>query len=295
LRLFDLHCDTGYELYKQNKHLQDNDLHISLERARDIETYVQVMAICCDNKKDDETCFFDFLKIQANLLKEVDINTGKCAPQNGFYLSVEDARLLSGKIERLNVLYDLGVRFLIPMWSGETCIGGSFDTDAGLTEFGKDVIKHCFEMGIVPDVSHSSEMSAKEIFDIALSHGKPVIASHSCSFGVYDHPRNLRDDQFKVIKELGGIVGLSLCRYHLTSDDKCDIDDILRHIDRYLNIGGERMLCLGADMDGAPLPDGISGIESIPHLYEIVSTEFGKDLSDKITWENAYNFVKNNF
>ena len=291
MKLFDLHCDTAYEMYKQKESLASNDLHIALDRTEKIEEYRQVMAVWSDNALSDEACYEDFLKIHKNFLKHTSLFPEK----NKFYLSLEDARLLCGKLERLDSLYDMGIRFLIPMWIGKSIIGGAFDTDSGLTDFGKRVIDRCFELGIVPDISHSSVKSANQIFEIAENHHKPVIASHSCAFSVYEHPRNLRDEQFSRIKASGGVVGLSFCRYHLAmKNEHCGIENILHHIKHYLDIGGENMLCLGADMDGAPMPEGITGIESIPYLYEKLCDSFGKDIADKITFKNAYNFVKTN-
>ena len=249
------------------------------------------MAIWSDNERSNEDCYNDFLDIHSNLLKHTSL-----FPSNEhFYMSIEDARLLCGKLERLDSLYDMGVRFLIPMWSGESIIGGAFDTSSGLTDFGKSVVRRCFELGIIPDISHSSLKSANEIFEIAEKYSGPVIASHSCAFSVHEHPRNLRDEQFRRIKEIGGVVGLSFCSYHLVKkNEHCGIENILDHINHYLDIGGEDMLCLGADMDGAPMPEGITGIESIPYLYKKLCDSFGKDIADKITFKNAYNFVKTN-
>lgn len=290
MKLFDLHCDTAFEMYKKGEGLCSNKLHIALDRTKEFETYNQIMAIWSDCDKSDEECFADFKNINSVLKKE----TEKCfdGNKNSYLISVEDGKLLAGDIKRLDFLYDEGVRFLIPMWSGENCIGGAFDTSKGLSDFGKKVILRCFEIGIVPDISHSSLESASEILDMAEKADKPVIASHSCSYSVYPHDRNLRDEQFLRIKDIGGIVGLSFCRYHLApKEEKCTSDNILSHIEHYLSIGGENTLCFGADMDGAPMPEDIFGIESIPSLYDKICDAFGKDIADNITWNNAYNFV----
>ncbi len=295
MKLFDLHCDTAYEMLRQNKFLKENDLHISLERASELDSYFQVMAVWGDNTLTDKECFEDFLKIAENLKSQTDILGSGSQNKNGFYLSVEDARLLEGKLERLDTLYEAGVRFLIPMWSGSSIIGGAYDTENGLTDFGKNVIKRCFELNIIPDISHSSIESAEDIMNLAEKYGKPVIASHSCSYSVHEHPRNLRDEQFNRIKELGGVVGLSFCRYHLAPENEnCTSENILKHLDRYLSLEGEDILCLGADMDGAPLPYDIEGIQSIPMLYEKIKASFGENIAEKITFFNAYNFVNKN-
>lgn len=292
MKFFDLHCDTAYEMYVQDQGFQKNKLNIDLERAEYLEEYRQVMALWCNNERTDEECFEDFLAMHRNFLHHSSVP----ADFGPFAFSLEDARLLCGSIERLKLLRDMGIRFLIPMWKGESIIGGAFDTDVGLTDFGREVIKGCFELGIIPDISHCSVKSADEILSMAEQRGKTVIASHSCSYSVYAHKRNLRDEQFERIKALGGVVGLSLCAYHLTEyANKCCADDIVRHFEHYLSLGGEDMTCFGADMDGAPMPVGITGIESIANIYEILCKSFGNCVSEKLAYKNASNFIKKNF
>lgn len=290
MRLFDLHCDTAYEMYKRNCGLFENSLHIGLDRASKIDEYIQLMAVWCDKERSDEECYEDFYKI-ADHLEKIEKKSSK---KFRYILTVEDARLLCGKIERLDELAKRGVRVLTPLWEGETIIGGAFNTSTRLSDFGKKVVLRCTELGIVPDISHASAESADDIFHIAESAGKPIIASHSCSFAVYPHPRNLRDTQFEKVKASGGIVGLSFCRYHLTKSDVCPPEIILEHIAHFLELGGENFICLGADMDGAPMPDGIDGIEYIPILYTKLCERFGKVIADKITWENASSFFERN-
>lgn len=290
MKLFDLHCDTAYEIHKRRMHLYKNDLMVSLFGAREIEKYRQITAIWSDCQKSDEDCFKEYNFILGNLNHELEINDIRDFP-----LSVEDARILCGKIERVEKLHGDGVAVITPVWGGESCIGGAFDTDSGLTDFGKEAMNKAAKYGIILDISHSSVKTASEIADISERRGNPMIATHSCAYGVYPHPRNLRTDQFERIKETGGIVGLSFCKYHLTGDADCGITDILRHIDYYLSFGGENVLCIGADMDGAPMPSGIIGIESMPNVYDTINKEFGKEIADRITWENAYNFAEKYF
>ncbi len=291
MKFFDLHCDTAYEMYVQNEGMIKNKLNISIERAKSLDEYRQVMALWCNNERSDKEAFDDFLEMHANFLR----NSSVPSDFGPFAFSLEDARLLCGEIERLDILRSMGIRFLIPVWKGKSIIGGAYDTDAGLTDFGKEVVGRCFEIGIIPDISHCSVKSADEILNMAEKQGKAVIASHSCSYSVYSHRRNLRDEQFLRIKELGGVVGLSLCAYHLTFDDKkCTAEDVLRHFEHYLSLGGEDVTCFGADMDGAPMPNDISGIESVPMIYEKLCEKFGKDIADKLTYENASLFMEKN-
>lgn len=299
MKYFDLHCDTATETFFGSTSLSKNNGHVSLDRLTEVEKYTQVMAIFSRENGSDEECFDEFKRIIEYHKKEngiKQIKSGSELVENDFsYIwSVEDARILCSDISRIDFLYDCGVRIITPVWAGETIIGGAFDTEKGLTDFGKKAVSKFLELDIIPDISHSSEQTAKEIFDLAERADVPVIASHSCSYSVRNHPRNLRDYQFQMVKKSDGIVGLSFCAYHLSDKAKglCDTDDIMRHINHYLSLGGEDILCIGADFDGAGMPKGIEGIQSIPELYRRVEREHGTDLANKIFYINAYNFFR---
>ena len=85
------------------------------------------------------------------------------------------------RIENLKKLYDMGVRFLTLVWAGECSLGGAHDTDIGLTDFGYEVLNGCFELGIVPDVSHASDVMFWQVYEEAKRRGKPFVATHSNS------------------------------------------------------------------------------------------------------------------
>ena len=311
LSLFDSHCDTAYELYRHQVPLTDNErCHVSLNKASCYDRYAQFFAVWSNRRLDDEACWEQFLKIadrfkgeilssdrvaRVHSAAELDsaINNGKCAA----ILAVEDARLTAGKLERLDQMKDMGVKYLTLLWGGETCIGGSHNTEKGLTTYGKSLARRCFELGIIPDVSHASEASVDDLIPIAYEYGKPFIASHSNAYGLYGHTRNLRDRHFAVIKELGGVVGVSLCPEHLTNISlrPATAEDVFAHIDYYLSLGGEDIIGFGADWDGTDLPTDFSGVQDLMKVAEIMAKHnYTEDLIHKIYWKNFYDFAMRN-
>lgn len=303
----DLHCDTPYEIYKQNTSLLSNNLHVSLERASRFDNYTQVMAVWSDCERSDEEAYKDFFEIQNKLLSEIEENKEKVAlcltfsgikqalsqNKSAFILSVEDARILSGDISRLEKLYLCGVRFLTLQWEGESCIGGGYDKNLGLTDFGHAVVQGCFELGIIPDISHACERTANDILDIAQRYKKSVAATHSNSRVVCNHPRNLSDAVFKRVADGGGIIGLSLYPPHLSDDEKADTDTVLSHLKHWISVGGEESICLGCDFDGIKsTPSDIKNISDMAQLYN--SLEAKGFPVKKIFSENANLFLKNN-
>lgn len=307
MKLFDLHCDTATRLLGENQGLYDNNFHISIKRAEYLENYAQVMAIWTDKKLTDEQGYERFFEVLKNLDKEIKINRDRVeriissehllsCTENGkvpLILAVEDARILNNDISRLDILCNHGVRLLTLNWYGETCIGGGHDTDIGLSEFGVSVVKKCFEIGIIPDISHCSFKGARDTIEIAKNYKKPIVASHSDSYFVNRHTRNLRNDDFIDICKLGGLVGINLCPSHLTSNGKADVNDIMKHIEHYLTLGGENTVAMGGDLDGTNLPDGFSGIQDVYKISnEMLKSNYSEELVNKIMYKNAFDFIK---
>ena len=312
LSLFDTHCDTAYELYHRGVHLDANDCcHISLDKAEAYDRYAQYYAVWSNRRLDDEACWQDFLKIAANFKAELaripekavqvmngsDLEAAVSAGKHAAILAVEDARLTAGDLARLDEMKVLGVRYLTLLWGGDTCIGGSHNTENGLTDYGKALARRSFELGIIPDVSHASEQSVDDLIPIAYEFGKPFIATHSNSHTFYPHTRNLRDRHFTVIKELGGIVGVSLCPAHLTdcSVRPATAEDVFAHVDYYLSLGGEDLVGFGADWDGTDLPQGFGGVQDLTQVAEIMARHnYTDELIHKLYWKNFYDFALRN-
>lgn len=308
MKLFDLHCDTATRLLSESQELYDNKCHISLKRAEYLESYAQVMAIWTNHRLTDEQGYERFYEVLKYLNNEITINSSRVAlvctsdallscVNSGkvpLILAVEDVRILNNDITRLNVLFSNGVRLLTLNWSGETCIGGAHNTETGLSDFGISVVKKCFEIGIIPDISHCSFDGARQTIELAQEYKKPIVATHSDSYSVNHHTRNLKDRDFKDITELCGIVGINLCPSHL-SDDSADISNVIKHIEHYLSLGGENTLAMGCDLDGTDLPMGFSGIEDIYKITdEMQRLNYSDDLIYKIMYKNAFDFFKRN-
>ena len=309
MNLIDLHCDTISRLQKNNAILKRNGYHISLDKLSQYDHYSQIMAIFISNKLSDEQgyCYFHeaygyyMSQLAVHYDKVVHTTDGTCIPESWhnnkhpLFLSVEDARILNNDITRLDNLHRKGVRFLVFMWSGSTCIGGSHNTNEGLTDFGRQVMNRCFELGIVPDVSHASEQTTSDMIEIAKQHKKPIIASHSNSYAVYPHSRNLRDSHFKAICDLGGLVGISLCTSHLSGASSVNVDDVIKHIDHYLSLGGENIISLGCDLDGTDLPNGFDDVRDVIQIADKMSQlGYSDTLINKLFWQNAKEFFEKN-
>jgi membrane dipeptidase len=204
LSLFDLHCDTAKRMLLQKEPLAHNSLHVSLDKASCFWRYVQVMALFTPSNLSDEEGWECIVNMWNNLRGDPAVQKGDAvirtnlipsAPMPNFLLAQEDARILCNQLSRVDQLYSMGIRILTPLWKGNTCIGGAHDTNDGLSAFGKKAIARAITLGMIPDISHASEASANEIFEIATRASRPVIASHSNAYRICPVSRNLRDGQ----------------------------------------------------------------------------------------------------
>ena len=115
-----------------------------------------------------------------------------------------------------------------------------------------------------------------------------VIASHSNSRSFYDHTRNLNTDQIKRLVSLGGIIGHSLCPWHLADQGNADLNTVIHNIEVLISEAGEDNVCFGCDLDGTDLPAGFSDLTSLTKLNELLQERFSKEITDKLFFYNAY-------
>jgi len=290
---FDAHCDTIQKICDFDKCLNKNDLHIDLNRLSNLK-HIQVFAAFIDKENDFLSPFqranqlidryFDEIG-KNNESIEHTVNTTqakKCISKGktAALLSIEGGEALEGNIDNLEYFYNRGVRILTLTWNydNELC------TSEGLTDFGKEVVRKMNTLGMLVDVSHIPE---KGFWDVVKSTEIPFCASHSNSFSVKNHKRNLTDNQINEIIRRKGCIGINLYTEFL-KDGICTVEDVFKHIDHILELGGENALGLGCDFDGMDsLPQGITGIESFVYLAELMEKHnYPLDIIKKIMSTN---------
>ena len=224
LPLFDLHCDTLYESHKRNVSLIKNELHLDFRRLSEYTPFCQILAMWSDKRIDGDTAYTRFFKAYGKLKSDIneanatgisvklvtnndELTLAQNGGENAIFLAVEGGKLIGEDLSRLDELYSHGVRFLTLVWNDPCKIGGSNGSDDGLTDFGVSAVKHCFSLGIIPDLSHASDKMCDEVISLAEKNNKVCIATHSNSRTVCEHSRNLTDERFRRIAKLGGIVG----------------------------------------------------------------------------------------
>ena len=151
-----------------------------------------------------------------------------------------------------------------------------------MSPLGRDFIRELESFGIYADVSHLSDAA---FWDLVRMANRPIVASHSNSRALCPHPRNLTDDQFCAIRDTGGVVGMNFY-LHFVGD--ASMDSFLRHMEHFLDLDGEKTICMGGDFDGCEeLAAGLRDVQDVPKIYQALKDRGYSDaLLEDLFWNN---------
>ena len=265
-KIFDPHCDTLCLLNDLGASFEKNNFHIDRRRMEQYDRYTQVFA-----------CFIDPVYKNSAMERFIELSDTFYSQNIGGILSIEGGEMITS-LKVLRSLARQGVRIAALTWNSSNHIASGVlepDKNRGLTEFGKTVVREMNRINMLIDYSHLND---KSFFDIANISNAPIIATHSNSRAVCGHPRNLTDEQFKLIVKTGGCAGINFYPLFLNDSGHAGIDDIVKHIEHFMSLGGERNIGIGADFDGVDyLPEGIRGCGEVykvlDRLLELNYTE----------------------
>lgn len=207
-------------------------------------------------------------------------------------MAVESGAALGGRIERIDDLAESGVKIMTLVWNGKNELGSGHDTGEGLTPFGKEVIRKMEERRMIVDVSHLNDRGFDEVCEVA---ARPFVATHSNLRSICSHPRNLKEEQFCEMVIRGGLVGINLHQPFLSDTGEGKEEDVYRHIDRMLELGGENVIACGSDFDGADIHLSLNTPVKYAELAEkMLKGGIKEAVVDKIFFENAERFFREN-
>lgn len=207
--------------------------------------------------------------------------------------TIENARLFAADPQLVGELARKGLLMASLSWNAEGPLASGMDApNAGITPLGAEVLGLMERNHVILDVSHLNDRSFEDVLRLSR---RPFIASHSNSRAVCNHPRNLTDAQFVEIRDRGGVIGLNYCVDFLREDFEThtpDVDDLCRHIEHWLDLGGEDVVALGSDFDGTDVPDCLSTAAKMPAIQQVYIERFGEEVTRKLCYLNALNFFE---
>ncbi|MFN0008762.1 MAG: dipeptidase [Planctomycetota bacterium] len=143
-----------------------------------------------------------------------DLAAARAAGAMAGIAGIEGGHSIEESLDRLRELFGQGLRVLTLVWNNHlswirSCRDGAGSSiPEGLSSFGREVVREMNALGMLVDLSHAGERS---FYDAIEASTQPVIASHSACRTLHDHPRNLTDDQLRVLARNGGVVGIPFC------------------------------------------------------------------------------------
>lgn len=185
-------------------------------------------------------------------LTEAEAWALKAQGKKALFIGIENGYAIGTDIKNIKRFYDRGVNYITLCHSYDNAICHSSthteDENLGLTPFGRKVVKEMNKVGVMIDLSHAS---VGTFWDVVKYSKKPVICSHSGAKAVFDHDRNLDDDQLRALAENGGVVQVCIFASYMSPDRlKTDIMDVVEHIDHCVKVAGIDHVGIGSDFDG---------------------------------------------
>ncbi|MCH7573718.1 MAG: dipeptidase [Candidatus Marinimicrobia bacterium] len=253
----------------------------------------------------------------------------------GSLIGIEGGHAIENSLAVLRELYRSGARYMTLTHSKNIDWADSateIPVHNGLTPFGKLVIREMNRLGMLVDLSHTSEKTMSDVLDMAQS---PVIFSHSSARAVTGHPRNVPDAILKRLKKNGGIVMVTFVTPFINDDvrgyyldlqvqqqraksqnpydttafnrqmeswktahpmPRASLADVAAHIDHIAKLIGVNHIGIGSDFDGIEsVPEGLEDVSTFPALFaELMSRGYSRKDLKKIAGENMLRVMRAN-
>lgn len=223
------------------------------------------------------------------LIHSVDDARGaKAAGKLALTFNLQETNPLERSLEMIQAFYDLGVRHMLLAYNQKNYVGDGCAeaTDAGLSRFGRRVVREMNRVGMLVDGTHSGYRTTMEAMEIS---EKPFIFSHCCAAGVAPHYRNIKDDQIKACAASGGVIGINGVGGFLI-DKQARSESMFRHVDYVVQLVGARHVGIGLDYVRDPpafwasarnAPEAWPRIDGRPHEdHETVQPEQLLEVTD---------------
>ena len=161
----------------------------------------------------------------------------------------QNSRMINNDLENLDILYQAGTRWMQLTYNERNLLGDGCTerTDAGLSDFGIEVVERMNELGIVIDLSHCGKQTTND--GIHFSKTGAMINHSMCEALHKNHPRAKTDEQIKAMADKGGVLGIICLGYMIGPNLGVDttLETYVDHIDHAVKVGGIDHVGLAAD------------------------------------------------
>ncbi|MGH2585193.1 MAG: dipeptidase [Dehalococcoidia bacterium] len=186
-----------------------------------------------------------------------DIRRARQEDRAALFLCAQDGDWLGRQLHRIEALYRLGLRVMLPVYNASNQIGaGCLDReDSGLTRFGEFVVDECNRLGLLLDGSH---VGRRTTLDMMERSSRPVVFTHANVDALCPSPRNVTDDQIRACVATDGVIGVANFGPFLLKEghnEQPTVDDLIEHIDYLAQMtGSTHHIGIGTDMSLGTYP-----------------------------------------
>ncbi len=310
--VIDGHIDTALEILRQNRKFSERSKigHCDLARMKEANVLAALFAIesgyTMESLIQSIDIWFKFVSMPDNHLFQIktidDFDKVRDSGNVGALLHFEGVSGMDDEFKLLRLGYHLGLRSMGITWSNvnKFATGVRVTTKrqrkTGLTNLGRDLVREAQALGVTIDVSHLNDQSFWDLYEIT---EKPIIATHSNARSICNHPRNLTDEQIKVIHEKHGTIGINFGMKFLDpvhpgeEYTNLGLDVIKKHMDHIADLADINIVAIGSDYDGTSIPNCLRDCTKFPVLWDYLLDNgySGQDLN-KISHENLLRVFK---
>jgi membrane dipeptidase len=161
---------------------------------------------------------------------------------------LEAATMIENEVDRIDILYGLGVRQMGIAYSEANSLGSGLRErrDGGLTAFGERAVERMNRLGMAIDVSHSGDQTC---LDVIAASRAPVLITHAGARAVWDSPRMKPDSVIRACAERGGLIGIEAAPHTTLSagHPHHSIDSVMDHVRYCVELVGIEHVTFGPD------------------------------------------------
>jgi membrane dipeptidase len=228
------------------------------------------------------------------VLTAADLRRTKAEGKRGVILNFQNSDHLEGDLANLDLFYDFGIRIIQLTYNPWNLAGAGCaeSPDAGLSIWGKKLVRRMNEIGMLVDTGHCGHRTTLDAIEAS---EKPIAVTHSVAKAVYAHDRGKADDVIRAIGETGGYFGVCLVPFFISDSEQPTIDEWLRHFEHVANLAGIENVGVASDY-GIEYPPGVADLFNAEILNMGFRAEHGVDWNKTVdgfrTWKEWPNVTK---
>jgi len=176
-----------------------------------------------------------------------DVRRARAAGRTAIFFSLQTPAPIEADIGLVEIVHRLGARFMQLSYNNQSLLAtGCYEADdPGLTRMGRQVVTEMNRVGLVVDMSHSSDRSTLD----AIAHSeRPTAITHANPASWHPARRNKSNDVLRALAESGGMLGFSFYPHHLKGGSDCTMKSFCDMVARTADLMGVNQIGIGSDL-----------------------------------------------